>query len=155
MAKVETIQSHGASESETGGNINQTRSPAAVSAGDTRLGVKLRPFAPRRNYDAIPSEPKRRHAQAADIINYVLDNSNGIFPGDKPLYFTLLRIFMDTFVGEAPLTWTHYLKVIRQMNVDKEVTTHVHLLRSEGGRMVTYTVVVHPGELQRQRCNRN
>ena len=122
----------------------QKQDQMAKYAEGEQFHMELRPFVPQRNYDVIQNEPKRRHAQASDIIHYILDNSNGVFPGDKSLYFALLRTFIDTFEGEAPLTWTHYQKVLRQMNADKEISTHVHLLRSEGGRMITYTIVVDP-----------
>ncbi|KAH8891416.1 hypothetical protein GQ53DRAFT_687762 [Thozetella sp. PMI_491] len=123
----------------------QPEAVASPTTSDEELSSELQPFERTRDYDAISNASARRHAQVSDIINYVLDNSNGVFPGGKSLFFTILRIFLDEFEEETPLTWAFYQKSLKRMEAGKLITTHVHLVRNSQARMVSYSVVVRYG----------
>ncbi len=85
--------------------------------------------------------------QAADIINYALGQQQRYSPRRQAhCGFYAAQIFWGYLVGEALSNFDSLSKGDPAMNADEAITTHVHLLRSEGGRMVTlHTVVMHPG----------
>ncbi|KAK0639049.1 hypothetical protein B0T16DRAFT_497211 [Cercophora newfieldiana] len=103
------------------------------------------PFIPATSYDRIPTEPKRRTAQAVDIINHLLDNNDGVFPGDKALFYAITKVYLKEFRGEIPPTWKNFHTAIKTLDVRKLATVHTHMLRTERGKLLTCTILIRNG----------
>ncbi|KAK1754729.1 hypothetical protein QBC47DRAFT_225194 [Echria macrotheca] len=99
-------------------------------------------FQPSAAYDRIASEPKRRTAQALDIIIYLLNNNYGVFPGDKALFYALTKVFLEKFRGEPPPTWKNFHSAIKTLEVRKLATIHTHMLRTERGKLQTCALLI-------------
>ena len=109
------------------------------------LGAIIYPFKPATSYDRIPTEPKRRTAQAVDIINHLLNNNSGVFPGDKALFYAITKVYLQEFRGEIPPTWKNFHAAIKTLDVRKLATVHTHMLRTERGKLLTCTILVRNG----------
>ncbi|KAK5657268.1 hypothetical protein OQA88_3327 [Cercophora sp. LCS_1] len=112
-----------------------------VSAEDA-TDSSIKPFQPEQDYDSIPSETKRRTAQAMDIIMYLLDNNNGMFPGDKAIFFALLKVFLQEFRGQYPPTWKNFHAAVKALYVRKFATVHTHMLRTERGKFLSCSLII-------------
>ncbi|KAK4452481.1 transcription factor tau subunit sfc3 [Podospora aff. communis PSN243] len=108
-------------------------------------GEVVYPFKPATSYDRIPTEPKRRTAQAVDIINHLLDNNDGVFPGDKALFYAITKVYLKEFRGEIPPTWKNFHAAIKTLDVRKLATVHTHMLRTERGKLLTCTILIRNG----------
>ncbi|KAK0614306.1 hypothetical protein B0T14DRAFT_539842 [Immersiella caudata] len=102
-------------------------------------------FKPATSYDRIQTEPKRRTAQAVDIINHLLDNNDGVFPGDKALFYAITKVYLKEFRGEIPPTWKNFHAAIKILDVRKLATVHTHMLRTERGKLLTCTILIRNG----------
>ena len=103
-----------------------------------------RPFKPSINYYEMATEAKRKTAQALDIINYLLDNNCGVFPGDKALFFALTKVFLDKFEDQPPPTWKNFTNAIRALDHRKEAMVHTHMIRTERGKLIGVSLIVRP-----------
>jgi transcription factor C subunit 3 len=105
-----------------------------------------KPFVRSSNYDRMTSEAKRRTAQAFDIIIYLLDNSLGVFPGDKALFYALTKVFLKEFPKQMPPTWKNCTSAVKAIETRKIAVVHTHMLKTERGRLQTCTLLVKTGE---------
>lgn len=108
-------------------------------------GMVTKPFIPSPNYDQMATEAKKRTAQAYDIINYLLDNSNGIFPGDKAVFYAMIKVFLKEFRGEIPPTWKNCHAAIKALETRNLARVHTHMLRTETGKLATLSLLVRVG----------
>ncbi|KAK0728030.1 hypothetical protein B0T26DRAFT_672625 [Lasiosphaeria miniovina] len=104
-----------------------------------------KPFEPTTDYERMSTESKRRIAQAYDIINYLLDNSSGVFPGDKALFYAVTKVFLKEFRNQVPPTWKSYFSAVKALEARKEATVHTHMLRTERGRLLTCSLLMRTG----------
>ncbi|KAK3325713.1 hypothetical protein B0H66DRAFT_470123 [Apodospora peruviana] len=100
---------------------------------------------PPTNYDFMATEAKKKTAQAYDIINYLLDNNCGVFPGDRALFYALLRVFLKEFPRQHPPTWKSYHSAVKALEGRNQARVHTHMLRTETGRMATLSLVLRVG----------
>ncbi|KAL2263002.1 hypothetical protein VTK26DRAFT_8668 [Humicola hyalothermophila] len=110
---------------------------------DDRMGAK--PFVPSSNYSRMATDAKRRTAQAFDIINYLLDNNCGVFPGDKALFYALTKVFLKEFRNQMPPTWKNCQSALKALETRKQAVLHTHMLRTEKGRLQTCTLLIRTG----------
>ncbi|KAK4250217.1 hypothetical protein C7999DRAFT_29253 [Corynascus novoguineensis] len=104
-----------------------------------------KPFTRSSNYERMTSDAKRRTAQAFDIINYLLDNNLGVFPGDKALFYALTNVFIKEFKRQMPPTWKNCTSAVKALENRKLATVHTHMLKTERGRLQTCTLLVRTG----------
>jgi transcription factor C subunit 3 len=104
-----------------------------------------RPFVPSSDYDLMATDAKRRTAQAFDIINYLLDNNGGVFPGDKALFYALTKVFLQEFRNQMPPTWKNCQTAVKALETRKLATMHTHMLKTERGRLQTCTLLIRSG----------
>ncbi|KAK4191636.1 hypothetical protein QBC35DRAFT_293632 [Podospora australis] len=108
--------------------------------------LPLKPFVPSKSYGGYnTSEAKRRSAMALDIINYLVDSNCGVFPGDKSIYYAMLKVFLRTFLTEMPPTLKNCQQAIRNLEARKEIVSHTHMLRTERGTTLTYVLLLRTG----------
>ncbi|KAK3685490.1 hypothetical protein B0T22DRAFT_492391 [Podospora appendiculata] len=105
----------------------------------------IKPFKPSTDYDRMATEAKKRTAQAFDIISYLLDSNCGVFPGDKALFYALTKVFLQEFRNQIPPTWNNCYSAIKAMEARKHATLHTHMLKTERGRLVTFSMLVKAG----------
>jgi len=115
---------------------------ASVSMADQGF---YKPFTRSSNYERMTSDAKRRTAQAFDIINYLLDNNLGVFPGDKALFYALTNVFIKEFKRQMPPTWKNCTSAVKALENRKLATVHTHMLKTERGRLQTCTLLVRTG----------
>lgn len=104
-----------------------------------------RPFVPSSNYARMATDAKRRTAQAFDIINHLLDNTCGVFPGDKALFYALTKVFLNEFRDQMPPTWKNCHSAVKALETRKLATLHTHMLKTERGRLQTCTLLIRTG----------
>ncbi|KAK3299248.1 uncharacterized protein B0H64DRAFT_355180 [Chaetomium fimeti] len=104
-----------------------------------------KPFTRSSNYDRMTSDAKRRTAQAFDIINYLLDNNLGVFPGDKALFYALTNVFLKEFRKQMPPTWKNCTSAVKAIETRKLAALHTHMLKTERGRLQTCTLLIKTG----------
>ncbi|KAK4150070.1 hypothetical protein C8A00DRAFT_18341 [Chaetomidium leptoderma] len=102
-------------------------------------------FTPSSNYDRITSDAKRRTAQAFDIITYLLNNNDGVFPGDKALFYALTMAFLNQFKKQMPPTWKNCTSAVKALETRKLAAVHTHMLKTERGRLQTCTLLIRTG----------
>ncbi|KAK3373946.1 hypothetical protein B0T24DRAFT_553652 [Lasiosphaeria ovina] len=118
--------------------------PAAVlPVAEEQAAIK--PFEPTTDYERMSTESKRRIAQAYDIINYLLDNSSGVFPGDKALFYAVTKVFLKEFRNQVPPTWKSYFSAVKALEARKVATVHTHMLRTERGKLLTCSLLMRTG----------
>ncbi|KAK3940718.1 hypothetical protein QBC46DRAFT_312979 [Diplogelasinospora grovesii] len=100
---------------------------------------------PMTNYDRFASEAKKKTAQAYDIVNYLLDNNCGVFPGDKSLFYALLKIFLKEFRNQVPPTFKNCNAAVKALEARKLATLHTHMLKTERGKLITCTLLLRTG----------
>ncbi|KAK3327283.1 hypothetical protein B0T19DRAFT_421287 [Cercophora scortea] len=105
----------------------------------------IKPFKPSTDYDRMATEAKKRTAQAFDIISYLLDSNCGVFPGDKALFYALTKVFLQEFRNQIPPTWNNCYSAIKAMEARKHATVHTHMLKTERGKLVTFSMLVKAG----------
>ncbi|KAK0616021.1 hypothetical protein B0T17DRAFT_657059 [Bombardia bombarda] len=108
-------------------------------------GRMINPFKPSTDYDRMTTDAKRKTAQAMDIINYLLDENDGAFPGDKALFYALTKVFLKEFRNQPPPTWKNFYSAVRTLEVRKQALLHTHMLRTERGKMVSIYLLVRAG----------
>ncbi|KAL2133295.1 hypothetical protein VTI74DRAFT_2596 [Chaetomium olivicolor] len=101
-----------------------------------------KPFVPSSNYDRMATDAKRRTAQAFDIIQYLLENNCGVFPGDKALFYALTKVFLKQFRGQMPPTWKNYTSAIKALETRRIAAVHTHMLKTGRGRLQTCTLLI-------------
>ncbi|KAL2169865.1 hypothetical protein VTG60DRAFT_5543 [Thermothelomyces hinnuleus] len=104
-----------------------------------------KPFTRSSNYERMTSDAKRRTAQAFDIINYLLDNNLGVFPGDKALFYALTNVFLKEFKKQMPPTWKNCTSAVKALENRKLASVHTHMLKTERGRLQTCTLLIRTG----------
>lgn len=124
--------------------VNAGANAPTPAVGSTTSHQELPEFMPSYSYDRILSESKKRTAQAADIIQYLLDNNHGVFPGDKALFYALTKVFLREFMGEVPPTWKNFHAAMRILESQKLAMVHTHMLH-ENGRRHACTMFVRTG----------
>jgi hypothetical protein len=128
-----------------GGVNNVVASDALTALTFGNGGLMLKPFTPSTNYDRLSTEAKKRTAQAFDIINYLLDTNDGVFPGDKALFYAMLVMFLKVFPSHMPPTWKNFGSAIKAIETRKIAAVHTHMLKTERGRLQTCTLLVRTG----------
>jgi hypothetical protein len=93
------------------------------------------------DYTHHTTESKMRTAQAMDIIEYLLDCNEGVFPGDKALFYAMLKIFLRTFPTLTPPSLRSTSAAVRKLNSRNKAREIVHALRSNG-KFVTCHMLV-------------
>ncbi|KAL2151805.1 hypothetical protein VTH82DRAFT_4988 [Thermothelomyces myriococcoides] len=104
-----------------------------------------KPFTRSSNYERMTSDAKRRTAQAFDIINYLLDNNLGVFPGDKALFYAVTNVFLKEFKKQMPPTWKNCTSAVKALENRKLASVHTHMLKTERGRLQTCTLLIRTG----------
>ncbi|KAK3378349.1 hypothetical protein B0H63DRAFT_418306 [Podospora didyma] len=105
----------------------------------------IKPFEPSTDYERMSTESKRKAAQAYDIINYLLDHNDGVFPGDKSLFYALTKVFLNEFQNQIPPTWKNCHSAIKSLEHRKQAMLHTHMLRTERGKLLTCSLLVRTG----------
>ncbi|KAL1842678.1 hypothetical protein VTJ49DRAFT_4457 [Mycothermus thermophilus] len=90
-------------------------------------------------------EAKKRTAQAFDIINYLLDNNLGVFPGERALFYAMTKVFLKEFPNQMPPTWKNFVSAIKAIETRKLATVHTHMVKTEKGRLQTCTLLIRTG----------
>lgn len=101
---------------------------------------KYPPFKP-ADYTHHTTESKMRTAQAMDIIEYLLDCNEGVFPGDKALFYAMLKIFLRTFPNLTPPSLRSTSAAVRKLSSKNKAREIVHAFRSNG-KFVTCHMLV-------------
>ncbi|KAL2159637.1 hypothetical protein VTH06DRAFT_2206 [Thermothelomyces fergusii] len=104
-----------------------------------------KPFTRSSNYERMNSDAKRRTAQAFDIINYLLDNNLGVFPGDKALFYAVTNVFLKEFKKQMPPTWKNCTSAVKALENRKLASIHTHMLKTERGRLHTCSLLIRTG----------
>ena len=107
---------------------------------DHRRNVK--PFVPSGNYRRIPTESRLRSVQASEIIEYLLDSNGGAFPGDKALFYAVIRVFLKTFSGQSPPTFKNLKVALRTLDHNKQAREIVHAFRDTRGKLAAVYMMV-------------
>ena len=105
----------------------------------------FKPLTRSTNYERMASDAKRRTAQAFDIIQYLLDNNGGVFPGDKALFYALTKVFLKEFQKQMPPTWKNCTSAVKALETRKIAVVHTHMLKTERGRLQTCTLLIKTG----------
>lgn len=127
---------------EDGQDAQQEQEVETWSSHDERPVIK--PFVPSSNY-RMSTDAKRRTAQAFDIINYLLDNNCGVFPGDKALFYAVTKVFLKEFRNQMPPTWKNCHSAVKALETRKQAVLHTHMLKTERGRLQTCTLLIRTG----------
>lgn len=144
----------GPGDSDSGGTAKDTSEVVAEKAvvvkGRTAL-PDSRPSAPEvaRKYPAFKpgeyihhhTESKMRTAQCGDIIEYLLDCNGGVFPGDKALFFAMLKVFLQSFPDQTPPSLRSCSAAVRRLNSKNKAREIVHAFRHKG-KFVTCNMLV-------------
>lgn len=104
-----------------------------------------KPFAPSTNYARMATDAKRRTAQAFDIINHLLDNTCGVFPGEKALFYAVTKVFLKEFRNQMPPTWKNCQSAVKALENRKLATLHTHMLKTKRGRLQTCALLIRTG----------
>ncbi|KAM7197345.1 hypothetical protein V8F20_006699 [Naviculisporaceae sp. PSN 640] len=129
-------------EQDDGGADHEV-TPVEDAAGDEDMVIK--PFIPSPNYDHMATEAKKRTAQAYDIINYLLDSNDGIFPADKALFYAMIKVFLKEFRGEIPPTWKNFYAAMKALESRNLARVHTHMLKMETGKLAVLYILVRVG----------
>jgi hypothetical protein len=100
------------------------------------------PFKPANHYAHLSTDSKIRTAQALDIIEYLLQNNGGIFPGDKALFYAVLRIYLKAFDGQMPPSFKNLQVACRRLTAKGKAREIVHAFRHTNGKFVTCTMLL-------------
>lgn len=100
------------------------------------------PFKPANHYAHISTDSKIRTAQALDIVEYLLQNNGGIFPGDKALFYAVLRIYLKAFAGQMPPSFKNLQVACRRLTAKGKAREIVHAFRHTNGKFVTCTMLL-------------
>ena len=122
-----------------------SRSKPEAETWSSHDGSVTKPFVPSTSYGRMATDAKRRTAQAFDVINYLLDNNCGVFPGDKALFYALTKVFLKEFRNQMPPTWKNCQSAVKALETRKLATLHTHMLRTERGRLQTCTLLIRTG----------
>ncbi|KAL2266347.1 hypothetical protein VTJ83DRAFT_5699 [Remersonia thermophila] len=104
-----------------------------------------KPLTRSTNYDRLSSEAKKRTAQAFDIINYLLDNNLGVFPGERALFYAMTKVFLKEFPNQMPPTWKNFVSALKAIETRKLATVHTHMVKTEKGRLQTCSLLIRTG----------
>lgn len=133
------------SQSFNRGGAQDSRSKPGEAAWSSNDGSITKPFVPSSSYSRMATDAKRRTAQGFDIINHLLDNNCGVFPGDKALFYALTKVFLKEFRNQMPPTWKNCQSAVKALESRKLATLHTHMLRTERGRLQTCTLLIRTG----------
>ncbi|KAJ9155983.1 Transcription factor tau subunit sfc3 [Coniochaeta hoffmannii] len=100
------------------------------------------PFKPANHYAHLSTDSKIRTAQALDIVEYLLRNNGGIFPGDKALFYAVLRIYLKAFSGQMPPSFSNLKHAIRRLAAKGKAREIVHAFRAPNGKYVTSSMLL-------------
>ncbi|KAK4177702.1 hypothetical protein QBC36DRAFT_300000 [Triangularia setosa] len=134
----------------TKSQVSQTQKPETRAANMAPVPAQesqgTKPFVPNfPSYERLATNAKVRTARVFDIILYLLENNNGVFPGEKAVFYAALRIYLAAFPGIVPPSLKNCQTAINSLQARKEIDMHTHLLRNMEGRMETYSVLVRHG----------
>ncbi|KAB5563028.1 hypothetical protein GE09DRAFT_960506 [Coniochaeta sp. 2T2.1] len=102
----------------------------------------LTPFKPASGYVHLTTDSKIRTAQALDIVEYLLQNNGGIFPGDKALFYAVLRIYLKAFTGQMPPSFKNLQVACKKLTSKGKAREIVHAFRHTNGKFVTCTMLL-------------
>lgn len=105
----------------------------------------LAPFRPATTYVHFSTDSKIRTAQALDIVEYLLQNNGGIFPGDKALFYAVLRIYLKAFSGQLPPSFKNLQVACKRLTAKGKAREIVHAFRHSTGKFVTCTMLLASG----------
>ncbi|KAK4195946.1 hypothetical protein QBC40DRAFT_268842 [Triangularia verruculosa] len=124
----------------------QATHPPSNAAATPQESQGIKPFVPNfPSYERLATHAKVRTAKTFDIILYLLNNNDGVFPGEKAVFYASLRIYLATFPGQVPPSLKNCQTAINSLQARKEIDLHTHLLRNMEGRMEMYSVLVRHG----------
>ncbi|KAH8908952.1 hypothetical protein BR93DRAFT_977042 [Coniochaeta sp. PMI_546] len=103
------------------------------------------PFQTANNYVHLSTDSKIRTAQALDIVEYLLQNNGGIFPGDKALFYAMLRIYLKAFSGQTPPSFKNLQVACKRLTTKGKAREIVHAFRHTNGKFVTCTMLLASG----------
>jgi hypothetical protein len=101
----------------------------------------ITPFKP-ADYIHLSTDSKVRTAQTLDIVEYLLQNNGGIFPGDKALFYAVLRIYLKTFSGQLPPSLKNVHIACKRLTSKGKTREIVHAFRHSNGKFVTCTMLL-------------
>ncbi|VBB75275.1 Putative protein of unknown function [Podospora comata] len=120
--------------------------PASTTPAPSQDSQGIKPFVPNySSYEQLATNAKVRTAMVFDIVQYLLDNNNGVFPGEKAVFYAALRVYLATFPGTTPPSLKNCQTAINSLQARKLIDMHTYLLRNMQGRMETYSVLVRHG----------
>ncbi|KAB5545631.1 hypothetical protein GE09DRAFT_1036018 [Coniochaeta sp. 2T2.1] len=102
----------------------------------------LTPFKPASGYVHLTTDSKIRTAQALDIVEHLLQNNGGIFPGDKALFYAVLRIYLKAFTGQMPPSFKNLQVACKKLTSKGKAREIVHAFRHTNGKFVTCTMLL-------------
>ncbi|KAL1882988.1 hypothetical protein VTK73DRAFT_510 [Phialemonium thermophilum] len=114
-----------------------------ISSLDTSRAI--RPFRPTIDYSRIPSESKVKTLQAMEIIEYLLDNNGGVFPGGRALFYAILRVFLQAFSRQNPPTLKNCRIALKNLSRDGKAREIVHGFKDMMGRIITSSIIIRSG----------
>ncbi|CAK7210955.1 hypothetical protein SBRCBS47491_000954 [Sporothrix bragantina] len=80
-----------------------------------------------------------------EITKYLVDYFNGVFPGDRSLWYAAFRIYTRSFPGEDPFTLTATKAAIKKLEMAKEVEEHTFGFRDPRGQFIYCRLLARPG----------
>lgn len=108
----------------------------------TENQMTLKPFKPRADYSRISVESKVKTVQALDIIEYLLESNGGVFPGDKALFYAVIRVFLKEFGGQNPPTLKNCKIALKILENKKKAREIGHAFRESSGQLAVITMLV-------------
>jgi transcription factor C subunit 3 len=113
-----------------------------VKRQQDQLDTGPTPFKPANHYAHLSTDSKIRTAQALDIVEYLLQNNGGIFPGDKALFYAVLRIYLKAFSGQMPPSLNNVRVACRRLTTKGKAREIVHAFRTPTGKIITSSMLL-------------
>ncbi|KAL1895183.1 hypothetical protein Sste5346_005328 [Sporothrix stenoceras] len=105
-------------------------------------GFKMPPL-PKNGTKLTPSS--LRSYIVMEIIQYLLNSYECIFPSDRSLWYAVFHIYTRKFPGEDPPSLTVIKAAVKKLEMSKEVEEHTFGFRDPRGQFIYCRLLARPG----------
>lgn len=103
---------------------------------------QLQPFRlPLTDFQARTAKELRSH-KIEEIVRYLLDNNDGVFPGGRALFYAILKIYVKKWPAQPLPTTMGVTRVIRRLQQQQEVKEMSSAFKSPTERLWTTLVIL-------------
>ncbi|OAA53306.1 TFIIIC transcription initiation factor complex subunit [Niveomyces insectorum RCEF 264] len=93
----------------------------------------------------LPTSVSLKSQRVAKIIKYLVDESGGVFPGERSLWYAVFGVYTNNFTGEDPPTLKICMSVVKRLEIIGEVEEHTFGFRNDKGLFVYCRLLARPG----------